>query len=50
MRSRAEFLQRDRALAPDIAAVGELIGQGWFLDVGLQPDERPILGRRASST
>jgi histidine ammonia-lyase len=30
IRARAAFLDQDRAMAPDIAAVRELIESGWF--------------------
>jgi histidine ammonia-lyase len=43
IRARAGFLQRDRALAPDIDAVAGLIAEGWFLSEGLATGERPVL-------
>lgn len=42
IRGRAAKLEDDRAFAPDIAAVSELVRQGWFHDT-LAADWRPAL-------
>ncbi len=44
IRRRAAFLQQDRPLAPDIAAVADLLGEGWFFETLLTPAERAVLG------
>ena len=45
LRARADFLDQDRSLAPDIEAVHALVRDGWFLN-RLWPGERdrPVLG------
>ncbi len=45
LRARADFLDQDRPLAPDIEAVYALVRDGWFLN-RLWPGERgrPVLG------
>ena len=42
IRGRAEFLARDRSMAPDISAVWELIDAGWFAEA-LGADEEIFL-------
>ncbi|RDD62463.1 histidine ammonia-lyase [Ferruginivarius sediminum] len=43
VRARSAFLRQDRSLAPDIAAVAELIADGWFFEELLGPEERPLI-------
>ena len=45
VRERAEFLGRDRRLAPDIAAVHELLAGGWFLEILAAGEDIPLLGQ-----
>jgi histidine ammonia-lyase len=45
VRARAEFLGRDRPLAPDISAIRELVASGWFTEVLAAGEEIPLLAQ-----
>ena len=45
VRARAEFLGRDRPLAPDISAVRELVAAGWFTEALGAGEEIPLLAQ-----
>jgi histidine ammonia-lyase len=42
IRARVSFLDRDRIMAPDMAQITALVGEGWFrrLVTGILPSER----------
>jgi histidine ammonia-lyase len=45
VRGRAEFLGRDRQIAPDITAVYQLLADGWFTEVLAAGKDIPLLAQ-----